>query len=105
MKDNNINKLLTVILTSAVSGAFIGLLMSSKKEESKPKKIARESDKFLKKATDIIDEISHFLDHKSKTTKADIEATKDDMDELSEDAKGKGRDLVKRAKRLLSYDK
>jgi len=27
------------------------------------------------------------------------------MDELSEDAKGKGRDLVKRAKRLLSYDK
>ena len=104
MKNKDVDKLITIILTSAVSGAIIGLLMSPKKELSKREKIAKEGDRYLKDINNMIKEIRQFLDSKSKEAKADYQATKDDIDELGEDARGKGQDLLRRAKRLLSYN-
>jgi|GEM_PF-2186462 flagellar motility protein MotE (MotC chaperone) len=111
MKDKNIEKLIALLLASAVGGAIIGLLMKPKKELTKREKLAKKGDKYLKEGdkylteiTDTVEEIRRFLDSKSKKGKSDLEATKADIDELSENAKGKGKDLLKRAKRLLSYD-
>ncbi len=105
MKDENIEKLLKVLLTSAIGGAIIGLLMAPKKELTTREKLSKEGGRYRKEITDMISEIRQFVDSKSKTAKADVEATKNDLDELSDDAKGKGEDLLKRAKKLLSYGK
>lgn len=105
MKDENIEKLLKVLITSAIGGAIIGLLMAPKKELTTREKLSKEGDKYRKELTNMISEIRQFVDSKSKTAKADVEATKSDLDELSEDARSKGEALLERAKRLLSYDK
>ena len=105
MKDDNIEKLVAVLITSAIGGALIGLLMKPKKKLSTRETITQEGDKYLHEISDTIDEIRQFLNKKKDTAKADMDATKADIDELGKDAKGKGEGLLKRAKRLLSYDR
>lgn len=105
MKDDSIEKLIAVLITSAIGGALIGLLMKPKKELSTRDKVTQEGDKYLGEVSDTIDEIRRFVNKKKDAAKADVDATKADFDELSEDAKGKGEALLKRAKKLLSYKK
>lgn len=105
MDNKDFEKLVAILLSSAVGGALIGILMSSEKKElSRRDKLAQKGDRYIQELTNVIREIRQFLDSKSAEAKADIKATRHDFGELSEDAKGKGKKLVERARKLLSYE-
>ncbi len=97
MKKDNIVKAIAAAITSAVSGALIGLLMAPEKGSSTRKKIVEESDKYLRDLKETIAELRQSLNNKA-------EKTKEDLDKFGKETKRKKDGIMKQAGKITSYD-
>lgn len=67
MKKDNIAKIIVATVTSALSGALIGLLMAPQKGSSTRKKIVKESDKYLQDIKKTVAELRKDLNNSAKS--------------------------------------
>lgn len=93
MKNTNV---IVAAITSAVSGAIIGILFAPDKGSNIRRKISKESDEYLKSLRKDLDEIRHNLNKKVKETKEEVSETgqqlKEKGEDLAEEAKDKAED-------------
>jgi gas vesicle protein len=97
MERRKIDKAIWTTLTGVASGAIIGLLFAPDKGTTTRKKLSKQGDKYLKKVRNDIKELRKSLDKIAGETKAEI-------DELRRNAKSRGNDIAKEAKKIASYD-
>lgn len=91
------DKFILATIASAVTGTIVGLLCAPEKGSKTREKIIKKGDKYLQELKKELEDIRRDLDTKAKSTKADI-------DEFGVEAKRKGEDLLKKAKKITSYD-
>jgi gas vesicle protein len=84
-------------IVSAISGAAIGLLYAPDKGSKMRKEISKKSDELLKELKRDIEFICNDLN-------IGVSSTKDEMDAFGEDVKRKGDDVLKKAKKMTSYE-
>lgn len=97
MGNSKFDKILIGTLSGMVGGVVLGLLFAPNKGTKTREKISQKGDEYLKTISNDITEIQNYL--KKRT-----ESTKENLNELSEDAKNKSEDVLKKAKKLTSFE-
>ncbi|HLR32465.1 MAG TPA: YtxH domain-containing protein, partial [Fodinibius sp.] len=92
---NKVNLLLATI-TSAVSGAVIGILFAPDKGSRTRKKISTESDEYLRLLKESIEDMRHSLNQQAEEARKEAK-------EMGEDIKNKGEDIVDEARDKAAY--
>src|SRR5699024_4275110 len=98
LKPNIMNKvnLLLATITSAVSGAVIGILFAPDKGSRTRKKISTESDEYLRLLKESIEDMRHSLNQQAEEARKEAK-------EMGEDIKNKGEDIVDEARDKAAY--
>lgn len=97
LQSNKLNKFVIAAFSSIVSGAIIGLLFAPEKGTDTRKKLSRKGDEYLKKIRDDLNQLRSNLN--KRTSKA-----RQEINEMGENAKGRGKEMLKKAGKLTSYD-
>lgn len=97
MKKDNTTKMILATLTGVASGAILGMLLAPDKGSATRKKLSKTGDDYLKSLKKDIEELRKYLNKRA-------ESTKNEIDQLSKDAKKRGNDVLAKAKKLTSYD-
>lgn len=97
MRNSTFDKLLIAALSGMAGGVVLGLLFAPDEGTKTRKKISKKGDEYLKTITNDIAEIRKYL-------KKRAESTKENFDELSQDAKNKSEQVLKKAKKLTSFE-
>lgn len=97
MERRKLDKMILSTLTGMASGAILGMLFAPDKGSSTRKKISKQSDKYLKKVRKDIKELRKYLNKRAEETKTEI-------DELKQNARSKGNNVVEKTKKLTSYE-
>lgn len=92
----NVNAILAAV-TSAISGALIGILFAPDKGSKTRKKIGQEGDEYLHTLKEEIEDLRQYLNKRAKETREDVE-------EMSDDMKSKGEEMVEEAKKKVRYE-
>lgn len=86
MDKENAN-LMVVAITSAISGAVMGILFAPDKGSSTRRKISKSSEEYLQSLKKDMEELRQSLSEQ-------VEATKEEAKEMTEDVKEKGEDMA-----------
>lgn len=97
MENSKFNKLLIATFSGMAGGIVLGLLFAPDKGAKTREKISQKSDEYLKTIRNDIAEIRSYL--KKRT-----ESTRENLNELSEEAKNKSEEVLKKAKKLTSFE-
>lgn len=96
-KYNNIRNVIIAALSGAATGTVISLLLAPDKGTKTRKKLRKTGDAYIKEIKDDIKKIRKYL-------KKQVDTTKSELNELSQNAKNKGGEVMKNAKKLTSYE-
>lgn len=97
MGNSKLDKLLIATLSGIAGGVVVGLLFAPNKGAKTREKISKKGDEYLKTIKNDIGEIQGYL--KKRT-----ESTRDNLNELSDEAKNKSEEVLKKAKKLTSFE-
>lgn len=97
MDKKNVNTML-VAITSAISGAVMGILFAPDKGSSTRRKISKGSEEYLKTLKEDMEEIRQSLTEQAV-------ATKEEAEEITEDVKSRGEDVMEDAKDTMEEAK
>ncbi len=97
MENSKFDKVLIATLSGMAGGVILGLLFAPDKGTKTREKLSQKGDEYLKSIKNDITEIRAFLQKRA-------EATKKEFDELSEQTKNKSEQVLKKAKKLTSFD-
>ncbi|HLR26274.1 MAG TPA: YtxH domain-containing protein [Fodinibius sp.] len=90
-------KVILAAITGVASGLALGLLFAPDKGEETRKRINKKREAYLKDLTDEVEELRDNLNQKAADSK-------EEFSEMGKNVKKKRNDLLKRAKKLTSYD-
>ncbi|HLR32385.1 MAG TPA: YtxH domain-containing protein [Fodinibius sp.] len=90
-------KVILAAITGVASGLALGLLFAPDKGEETRKMINKKREEYLKELTDEVEELRNNLNQKAADSK-------EEFSEMGKNVKKKRDDLLKRAKKLTSYD-
>lgn len=100
MKSNNYNNMRNVIiaaLSGIATGTVIGLLLAPDKGTKTRKKLRKTGDAYINDIKNDIKKIQKYLEKRADTTKSEL-------NELSQNAKNKGEEVLQNAKKMTSYE-
>jgi gas vesicle protein len=90
-------KFILATIASAITGTAIGLLFAPEKGAETRKNISEKSDEYLQELKKEIADIRRDMNKRAGATKEEIEG-------LGENAKQKGEEVLKEAKKMASYE-
>ena len=90
-------KVILAAITGVASGLALGLLFAPDKGEETRKMINKKREEYLKELTDEVEELRNNLNQKAADSK-------EEFSEMGKNVNKKRDDLLKRAKKLTSYD-
>jgi|SRR5699024_922871 len=90
-------KVFLAALTGVASGLALGLLFAPEKGEETRRRLNERRDAYLKDLTDEVEELRNTLGEKA-------DGSKKEFDEMGKNVKKKKDDLLKKARKLTSYD-
>lgn len=105
MKRTKIERMILTTLTSAASGALIGILFAPDKGSKTRKKLSRKGDELLNEITSDIKEIRKYMNKQAEEAKEGIEELSQETKEAGQKAKEKGEEILDSAEDLTSYTK
>ncbi|MGM0546025.1 MAG: YtxH domain-containing protein [Bacteroidota bacterium] len=97
MENSKFDKLLIATLSGIASGVVLGLLFAPDKGVKTREKLSEKGDQYLKTMRKDIAEIREYLNKRA-------ESTRENLNELSDEARNKSEEVLKKAKKLTSFD-
>lgn len=97
MGKQELDKLLIATFSGITSGIILGLLFAPDKGSKTREKLSRKGDEYLKAITNDIADIRTYLQKRA-------ESTKKELDELGEQSHDKTDEVLKNAKKLISFE-
>ncbi|MEL7834205.1 YtxH domain-containing protein [Fodinibius sp. Rm-B-1B1-1] len=97
MDNSKFDKLLIATLSGLAGGVVVGMLFAPDKGTKTREKISQKGEEYLETIRNDLAEIRAYLQRRA-------EATKKEFDELSEQTKNKSEEVLKKAKKLTSFE-
>lgn len=97
MDNSKLDKLLVAALSGLAGGVVLGVLFAPDKGIKTREKISQKGEEYLETIRNDIAEIRAYLQRRAETTKKEF-------DELSEQTKNKSEEVLRKAKKLTSFE-
>lgn len=95
--DRKLEKIILAAVSGAATGAILGMLFAPDKGSDTRKKIGQKGDDYLKRIRKDINELRKYLDERTQ-------ASKNEINEIGQNARKKGEDVLKKVKKMGSYE-
>lgn len=105
MERTKLERMIMTTLTSAASGALLGILFAPDKGSTTRKKLSRKSDEMLQQITSDLKEIRSYMNKTAQKTKEGIENISNEAQEKKEEMMESAEDIKNSAEDLASYTK